>query len=99
MLHDGVSLTMSKTDVICEFLLVEGVGIVGRSDLCFNKPSSAAASPCLSERPVSAIVGSSLPTSLCSCLLSPVSKPHSDGILGHHLLRNHEFKCPKEPDH
>lgn len=99
MLHDGVSLTMSKADVICEFLLVEGLGMAGRSDSCFNKHPSAAASPCLSERPVSAIVGSSLPTSLCSCLLSPVPKPHSNGILGHHLLRNREFKCPKEPDH
>lgn len=98
MLHDGVSLTMSKADVICEFLLVGGVGMAGRSDTRSNKPSSAAANPCLSERPVSAIVGSSLPTSLCSCLLSAVPKPYNDGILDHHHLRNRELKCPQEPD-
>lgn len=75
------------------------MGMVGKPDTGFNKSSSAAARPCLSERPASATVGSPLPASLCVCLLSPIPEPHNDDILDHHLLRGHELRCPKEPDH
>lgn len=92
---------MAKADVIRE-LLLDGAGLwggVGKPDMGFNKPPSAAASPCLSERPASATVGSPLPASLCFCLLSPIPELHSDDSLDHHLLRGHEIRCPREPDH
>lgn len=63
MLHDGISPSVSKADVIRVFLL-DGVGLggmVGSPDTRFNKPPSVATSPCFSGRPASAIVRSSLP--------------------------------------
>lgn len=77
MLHDGVSLTVCKADVICLVPPWWGWGVVGRPDIRVNEPSSAAASSCSSEKPTSAVVGNSLPASLYFCLLSPVLKPYN----------------------
>lgn len=100
MLHDGVSLTVSKADVIR--LVPPGCsgdgGMVCRPDTRVNEPSSAAASPCSSEKPAPAIVGSSWPDSPCFCFLSPVLEPYNDDSLDH-LLRDCELRCLEEPDH
>lgn len=86
MLHDGVSLTVSKADVIWPFAVLRvWCGVVGRPDTRVNEPSSAVASPCSSEEPASSIEEKSLPTHLCFCLMSPVPESCNDDILDRFL--------------
>jgi hypothetical protein len=63
LLHDGVSLPVSKADVIwpCASLVgwVKGEG-VGKPDTRVNEPLLTAAKACPSEKPTSSIVGNSL---------------------------------------